>query len=103
MPFYAWSPDIRHHARRKYQPWARLPEEHGKPPGGTCGGRAPSEAGSARGEGSRSSGRSTGAGSEASSGAGHTPREVVVPTPSRDDLGEAHTDPPLDRVTLAST
>ena len=32
---------------------------------------------------------------------GYAPREVVVPMPSREDLGEAHTDPPLDRVTLA--
>ena len=101
MPFYAWSPDIRQHARRKYQPRARLPEEHGEPPGGTGGGRGPSEAGSARSEGSRRSGGSAGAGSEASSGAGHAPREVVVPMPSRDDLGEAYTEPPLDRPTLA--
>ena len=28
-------------------------------------------------------------------------REVVVPMPSREDLGTAHLDPPLDRVTLA--
>ena len=42
-----------------------------------------------------------GAGSEASSGVGHAPREVIVPMPSRDDLGEAYTEPPLDRVTLA--
>ena len=37
----------------------------------------------------------------ASTGAGHAPREVVVPMPSREDLGTAHTEPPLDRVTLA--
>ena len=53
-------------------------------------------------EGSRRSGRSAGTGSEASTAAGHVAREVVVPMPSRDDLGEAHTDPPLDRVTLAA-
>ena len=29
-------------------------------------------------------------------------REVVVPQPSRDELGDAHNDPPLDRVTLAA-
>ena len=101
VPFFAWSPDIRHHARRKYQPPDRLPEEHGDRPGGTSGGRAPREAGSARSEGSRRSGRSAGAGSEASTGAGLAAREVVVPMASRDDLGEAHTEPPLDRVTLA--
>ena len=28
-------------------------------------------------------------------------REVVVPMPSREDLGTAHTEPPLDQVTLA--
>ena len=56
-----------------------------------------------RSEGSRRSGRSAGTGSEASTAAGHVAREVVVPVPSRNDLGEAHTDPPpLDRVTLAA-
>ena len=101
MPFFAWSPDIPHHPRRKYQPRARLPEEHGDRPGGTSGGRALSEAGSARSEGSRRSGRSAGVGREASTGAGHVAREVVVPMAFPDDLGEAHTEPPLDRVTLA--
>ena len=101
MPLFAWSPDIRHHTRRKYQP-RRLPEEHGDRPGGTGGGRAPSEAGSSRSEGLRRFGRSAGAGSEASSAAGHVAREVVVPMPFRDDFGEAHTDPPLDRVSLAA-
>ena len=99
MPFFAWSPDIRHHTRRKYQSRARA---DGDRRGGTGGGRAPSEAGSVRSEGSRRSGRSAGAGSEASTGAGHVAREVVVPMPSCDDLGEAHTEPPLDRVTLAA-
>ena len=110
MPFFAWSPHIRHHTRRKCQPRARLPEEHGDHPrgtggdrpGGSGGGRAPSEAGSARSEGSRRSGRSAGAGSEASTAAGHVARGVFVPMPSRDDLGEAHTEPPLDRVTLTA-
>ena len=55
-----------------------------------------------RSEGSRRSGRSAGTGSEATTAAGHVAREVVVPMPSRADLGEAHTDPPLDRVTLAA-
>ena len=55
-----------------------------------------------RSEGSRLSGRSGGTGSEASTAAGHVAREVVVPMPSRDEFGEAHTDPPLDRVTLAA-
>ena len=32
-------------------------------------------------------------------GAGH---EVVIPMPSREDLGTAHLDPPLARVTLAA-
>ena len=110
VPFTAWSPDIRHHTKRKYKPRPRLPEEHGEPPGGTGGdrpagtggGRPPSEAGSVRSEGLRRSGRSGGTGSEASTARGHVAREVVVPMPSRDDLGEAHTDPPLDRVTLAA-
>ena len=110
MPFFAWSPDIRHHTRRKYKPRPRLPAEDGGPPGGTGGdrpggtggGRLPSEAGSLRSQGSRRSGGSAGAGSEASTAAGHVVREVVVPMPSRDDLGEAHTDSPLDRVTLAA-
>ena len=108
VPFTAWSPDIRHHSKRKYKPRPRLPEEHAEPPegpggdqpAGTGGGRPPSEAGSVRSEGSRRSGRS--GGSEASTATGHLAREVVVPMPSRDELGDAHTDPPLDRVTLAA-
>ena len=89
---------------------APIVEEHGdRPggtggdrPGGTGGGRAPSEAGSARSEGSRRSGRSAGAGREASTAAGHVALAVVLPMPSHDDLGEAHTDPPLDRVPLTA-
>ena len=108
VPFTAWSPDIRHHTRRQYKPRPRLPEEHAEPaegpggaqPAGTGGGRAPSEAGSVRSVGSQRSRRS--GGSEASTARGHMAREVVVPQPSRDELGEAHTDPPLDRVTLAA-
>ena len=108
VPFTAWSPDIRHSPKRKYKPRPRLPEEHAEPaegpvgdqPAGTGGGWAPSEAGSVRSEGSQRSRRS--GGSEASTARGHVAREVVVPQPSRDELGEAHNDPPLDRVTLAA-
>ena len=108
VPFTAWSPDIRHHTKRKYKPRPRLPEEHAEPaegpggdqPAGNGGGRAPSEAGSVRSEGSQRSRRS--GGSEASTATGHVAREVVVPQPSRDELGDAHNDPPLDRVTLAA-
>ena len=53
-----------------------------------------------RSEGSRRSGRS--GGSEANTPTGHVAREVVVSMPSRDELGDAHTDPPVDRVTLAA-
>ena len=100
--FTAWSPNIRHHTRRKYKPRPRLPEEHAEPaesPGGdqlagTGGGQAPSEAGSVRSEGSQRFRRS--GGSEASTARAHVAREVVVPQPSRDELGDAHNDPPLD-------
>ena len=100
VPFTAWSPDIRHHTKRQYKPRPRLPEEHAEPaegpggdqPAGTGGGRAPSEAGSVRSEGSQRSRRS--GGSEASTARGHMVREVVVPQPSRDELGDAHNDPP---------
>ena len=103
VPFFAWLPDIWHHTKRKYKPRPRLPEEHGELPGGTGGdrpagtggGQTPSEAGSVRSEGSRRSGGSAGTGSEASTAAGHVAREAVVPMPSRDDLGEAHTDATL--------
>ena len=108
VPFTAWSPDIRHHTKRQYKPRPRLPEEHAEPaegpggdrPAGTGGGRAPSEAGSVRSEGSQRSRRS--GGSEASTARGHVAREVVVPQPSCDELGDAHNDPYLDRVTLAA-
>ena len=110
VPFTAWSPDIRHHTKRKYKPRPRSPQEHAEPPegpggdqpAGSGGGRPPREAGGVRSEGSRRSGRSGGTGSEASTAAVHVAREVVVPMPSRDELGDAHTDPPLDRVTLAA-
>ena len=108
VSFTAWSPDIRHHTKRKYKPRPRLPEEHAEPaegpggdqPAGTGGGRALSEAGSVRSEGSQRSRRS--GASEASTARGHVARQVVVPQPSRDELGDAHNDPPLDRVTLAA-
>ena len=45
-----------------------------------------------RSERSVRSGRS--GGSEASTATGHVAREVVVPRPSRDELGDAHNDPP---------
>ena len=109
VPFTAWSPDIRHHTKRKYKPRPRLPEEHAEPPkgprgdqpAGCGGGRPPSEARSVRSEGSQRSRRS--GGSEASTATGHVAREVVVPQPSRDELGDAHNDPPLDWVTLAAS
>ena len=41
-------------------------------------------------------------GPQRGSGAGHTVREVVVPMPSREELGTAQLDPPLARVTLAT-
>ena len=69
------------------------PKGPGDQPAGTGGGRAPSEAGSVRTEGSQRSRRS--GGSEASTARGHMAREVVVPQPSRDELGDAHNDPPL--------
>ena len=52
-----------------------------------------------RSQGSRRSGRS--GNSEASTATGHV-AGVVVPMPFGDELGDAHTDPPLDRVTLAA-
>ena len=108
VPFTAWSPDIRHHTKRQYKPRPRLREEHAEPaedpggdqPTGTGSGRAPREAGSVRSQGSQRSRRS--GGSEASTARGHMAREVVVPQPSRDELGDAHNEPPLDRVTLAA-
>ena len=53
-----------------------------------------------RSEGSQRSRRS--GGSEASTARGHVAREVVVPKPSRDVLGDAHKYPPLDQVILAA-
>ena len=71
-----------------------------------CGaGRAPSEALSRRSEGSARSGPSAGGRSEASSGAGRAQgarRELMIPMLLREDLGTAHLDPPLARVTLAA-
>ena len=65
------------------------------------GGQTPSKADTQRSEGWRRPGHSGGDHSEASSSAEHAPWEVVVPMPSCEDLGTAHTEPPLDRVTLA--
>ena len=51
------------------------------------------------------SGHATGGRSQASSGAGRGQAagwEVIVPMPSRKDLGTAHVDPRLARVTLAA-
>ena len=79
----------------------QAPEQESEAARGTGGGQAPSEAGSECSEDSRRSGRTGGGHSEASSGVGHAMREVVVPMPSREDLGTAHLDPPLVRVTLA--
>ena len=108
VPFTAWSPDIGHHTKRNCMPRPRLPEEHAEPPKGPGGdqpagsgdGRPPSEAGSARSEGSRRSGLS--GGSESSTATGHVARKVVVPRPFRNKLGDVHTDPTLDRVSLAA-
>ena len=58
-------------------------------------------AGSVRSEGLRRSRRS--GGSKASTARGHVAREVVVPQPSCDEVGDAHNDPPLDRVTVAAS
>ena len=79
----------------------QAPEQENEAARGTGGGWAPSESGSERSEGSRRSGRTVGGHSEARSGAGHAVREVVVPMPSREDLGTPHLEPPLVRVTLA--
>ena len=83
----------------------QVPEEESKAARGTGGGRAPSEAASERSEASMRSGRIAWGRSEASSGAELGPaarREVIVPMPSREDLGTAHLGPPLARVTLAA-
>ena len=79
----------------------QAPEQESEAARGTAGGRAPSEAGSERSEASWRSRHTAGGDSEATSGARHAVREVVVPMPSLDDLGTAHLDPPLVRVTLA--
>ena len=91
------------HSRRGFTPRPRVlaPEQESEAARATGGGRAPSEAGSERSEASRRSGRTPGGHGETSSGAGHAVREVVVPMPSREDLGTNHLDPSLNRVTLA--
>ena len=73
---------------------------------GTGGGLAPSEASSEGTEVSVRSEYSAGGHSEASScaGGGHAAGgEVIVPMPFSKDLGTAHLDPPMVRVTLAAT
>ena len=99
MPFHAWSPEVRHHGRKHFTLHHRVQvtgeeSERGK---GSGAGWAPSEVPSERSKGCARSGRTAGGRSEASSGAGRGPgagREVVIPMPSREDLGTAHLDPP---------
>ena len=101
------STEVRHHGRKRFTPHHRVhvtgeESEQGK---GSGAGRAPSEARSERSEGSARSGRNAGGRSEASSGAGRgqgAVRQVVIPMPSREDLGTAHLDPPPAQVTLAA-
>ena len=86
-------------------PSCALSGEESEAAHGTGGGRAPSKAANERSEASARSGRTAGGRSEASSGAGRghgAGREVIVPMPSREDLGTAHLDPPVARVTLAA-
>ena len=94
---------MRHHTRRQFKPRLQLqePQQQSEPPAGTGGGQTLREAGSEQNESSRCSGPSAGGHSEAGSGARHALREVAVPMPSREDLGTAHTEPPVDGVTLA--
>ena len=83
----------------------QVPGEEREPAHGTGGGRAPSEAASERNEASARSERTAEVRSEASSGAGcgqGAGRAVIVPMPSREDLGTTHLDPPLARVTPAA-
>ena len=81
----------------------QLPEEQCEVAHGTGDGRAPSEAGSERSDAFVCSGRTAGGCSEASSGSGQAAGwEVIVPMPSREDLGIAHLDRPVARVRLAS-
>ena len=107
MPFRAWSPEVRHHGRKRFTPHHRVQvtaegSEQGK---GSGAGRSPSDARSDRSERSERSDRGAGDRSEASVGGGRgrgAGREVVIPMPSREDLGTAHLDPPVARVTLAA-
>ena len=107
VPFHAWSPKVRQHARRRFTPHHRVQvhvEERERAQGSGAR-RAPSEVPSERTEASARSGRTAGGRSKASSGAGcgeRAGREVVIPMPLREDLGTAHLDPPLARVTLAA-
>ena len=98
MPFHAWSPEVRHQGRKRFTPHHRVPvtsegSERGKG-SGLDGPQARPEVS----KGSSRSGRSAGDRNEASLGAGRghgAGREVVIPMPSREDLGTAHLDPPL--------
>ena len=106
MPFHAWSPELRHHGKR-FTPHHRVQVtvEGSKRGKGSRFGWAPSEARSERSERSERSGRSAGDRSNASSGVGRgrgAGHEVVIPMPSREDLGTAHLDPPVARVNLAA-
>ena len=108
VPLSAWSPDIRHHTKRKYKPRPPLPEEHAEPPegpggdqpAGTGGGRPPSEGGSVRSEGSRRSGRS--GGSEASTATGMWRARWWCPCCPATSWATPTPTPPLDGVTLAA-
>ena len=107
MPFHAWFPEVRHHGRKRFTPHHRVHltsegSERGK---GSGARRSPSEAPSDRSNFSEQSNRSAGDCSEASAGQGRgggAGHEVVIPMPSREDLGTAHLDPALAPVALAA-
>ena len=64
VPFHAWSPEVQHHARRRFNPHHRVqvPFEESKRAKSSGAGRAPSEASSERSEASARSGRTAGGG-----------------------------------------
>ena len=84
----------------------QVPVEECKRLHGSGAGWDPTEAPSERSEASARSGRTAGGRREANSGAGHgqgAGRGVIIPMPSRHDLGTAHLDPPpLARVALSA-
>ena len=99
VPFHAWSPEVHHHGRKRFTPHylVQVTGEGSQRGKGSRAGRAPGEARSERSEGSACSGRSAGDRIEASLGAGRGHgggREVVIPRPSREDLGTAYVDAP---------